>query len=296
MGIFGWSPGQQWDCSGAEEGKQARHREFEEEEEDSCSAELTVVATGAGARGWLVTVEMGVRGRQGKGRRSGCGGESVAFWLPFPGGAGTVEAGAGARRFRPLNFLSQVSVPMGNTDPVAAVVAVRCGRRAASRLTSWVAAFDATRLRDAGRSAKRPAGRSQWHDVCTPHGCFCVCVLKKNVTQFWLGLHSCTWYEDLVHQSNKCTTSLLPLHRKKKPSDLSTDFDFHWLHGPWQIGAAACESFQTERNRNRELSLLPGDLIPARRHGRPSSWHVSEFWPFCRENVQGASGLAVLHM
>lgn len=58
----------------------------------------------------------------GKGRRSGCGGESVAFWLPFPGGAGTVEAGAGARRFRPLNFLSQVSVPMGNTDPAAADV------------------------------------------------------------------------------------------------------------------------------------------------------------------------------
>jgi hypothetical protein len=50
VGIFGWSPGQQWDCSGAEEGKQVRHREFEEEE-DSCSAELTVVATGAGARG-----------------------------------------------------------------------------------------------------------------------------------------------------------------------------------------------------------------------------------------------------
>lgn len=78
MGIFGWSPGQQWDCSGAEEGKQARHREFEEEEEDSCSAELTVVATGAGARGWLVTVEMGVRGRQG---RDGEAAAVVRAWL-----------------------------------------------------------------------------------------------------------------------------------------------------------------------------------------------------------------------
>lgn len=71
MGIFGWSPGQQWDCSGAEEGKQARHREFEEEE-DSCSAELTVVGGGDGSRCPGVTGDggdMGVRGRQGTAKR-----------------------------------------------------------------------------------------------------------------------------------------------------------------------------------------------------------------------------------
>lgn len=62
-----------------------------------------MVATGAGGDGG----EDGrgsLRGRKGTVAAEAEAAAVARAWLRFPGGSGRVEAGAGARRFRPLNF------------------------------------------------------------------------------------------------------------------------------------------------------------------------------------------------
>lgn len=139
------------------------------------------------------------------------------FWLRFPGGERSSGSGDGCASLSAAE-LSQVSVPMGSTDPVAAVGGGGGTLRqtCSSRLTSWIAAFDAraTRLRD----ATTPSGTAFF---ATPHGCFvnflrvCVCVFfkKKRYTCVHLGLAR-------LGMRTSCTTArnvlllLLLLHRK----------------------------------------------------------------------------------
>jgi len=130
------------------------------------------------ATGPVVTAEMGVgrweparEGRDGgRGSGSGGGGESVAFLASFSGWEWSSGSGDGCASLSAAE-LSQVLVPMGNTDPVAAV-GVGGGtlqQTCSSRLTSWIAALDASATRqrdgDAKRSAK-PSNHAQWHGVC----------------------------------------------------------------------------------------------------------------------------------
>lgn len=100
--------------------------------------------------------------------------------------------------------------------------------------------------------------------------------------------------------STRATNVLLLLHRKDY-SHIPRKKKRHPIcqriltsSGSMDHGSLALQELLD--TKEQRVVTLAGGLISARRHGRPSSWHVSEFWPFCRKSVQGASGLAVLHM